>query len=99
MLFFRLNQVSRECPFLFVYSIRLRNTLSSMMRAMSVVDEAQTSDLLHGYLKSADKRTEFRMVTGISAEALTAPFAFLEIKEGENASGSHQPRQNWRRRG
>ena len=49
MLFFRLNQVSRECPFLFVYSIRLRNTLSSMMRAMSVVDEAQTPDLLHGY--------------------------------------------------
>ena len=49
MLFFRLNQVSRECPFLFVYSIRLRNTLSSTMRAMSVVDEAQTPDLLHGY--------------------------------------------------
>ena len=54
MLFFRFNQVSRECPSLFVYSIRLRNTLNSMMRAMSVVDEAQTSDLLHGYSKSAD---------------------------------------------
>ena len=32
-----------------MYSIRLRNTLSSTMRAMSVVDEAQTPDLLHGY--------------------------------------------------
>ena len=99
MLFFRLNQVSRECPFLFVYSIRLRNTQSSTMRAMSVVDEAQTSDLLHGYSKSADKQTEFSMVIGISTEALTAPFAFLEIKEDENASGSHQPRQNRRGRG
>ena len=45
------------------------------------------------------KRPEFSMVTGVRTEALTAPFAFLEIKEGENASGSHQPRQNRRGRG
>ena len=75
MLFFRLNQVSRECPFLFVYSIRLRNTLSSMMRAMSVVDEAQTPDLLHGYSKSADmmaiaKYPHFKLGKGLPCEGI-----------------------------